>query len=158
MEDNQSGPESTGDRPAAHSARTDKRSDGGTACVIYSVAASCKTTQTIWTGTDDGLVWLTRDGGANWTKITPPGVSAWSKIAQIDASRFDDKLGLCSGKPYASGRSASICISHSRWWKDLGVDQRRASQRCAGKCGARRPGADGIAVCRHGTRCVDLVR
>jgi photosystem II stability/assembly factor-like uncharacterized protein len=58
--------------------------------VLYSVAASYKTMQTIWTGTDDGLVWLTRDGGANWTKITPPGVEPWSKIAQIDASRFDD--------------------------------------------------------------------
>ncbi len=58
--------------------------------VIYSLAASYKTTQTIWAGTDDGLVWITRDGGTNWTRITPPGVSAWSKIAQIDASRFDD--------------------------------------------------------------------
>ncbi|HTU49107.1 MAG TPA: hypothetical protein VMF56_00855 [Acidobacteriaceae bacterium] len=58
--------------------------------VIYSVAASYKTTQTIWAGTDDGLVWITRDGGANWKNITPPGVAPWSKIAQIDASRFDD--------------------------------------------------------------------
>ena len=58
--------------------------------VIYSVAASYKTAQTIWAGTDDGLVWITRDGGGNWTKITPPGVAPWSKIAQIDASRFDD--------------------------------------------------------------------
>ena len=58
--------------------------------VIYSVAASYKTTQTIWAGTDDGLVWITRDGGKNWTNITPPGVEPWSKIAQIDASRFDD--------------------------------------------------------------------
>ena len=58
--------------------------------VIYAIAASYKTTRTIWAGTDDGLVWITRDGGANWTKITPPGVAPWSKIAQIDASRFDD--------------------------------------------------------------------
>ena len=57
---------------------------------IYSVAASYKTTQTIWAGTDDGLVWITRDGGAHWTNITPPGVTPWSKIAQIDTSRFDD--------------------------------------------------------------------
>ncbi len=57
---------------------------------IYAVAASYKTTQTIWAGTDDGLVWITRDGGADWKNITPPGVTAWSKIAQIDASRFDD--------------------------------------------------------------------
>lgn len=58
--------------------------------VIYSVAASYKNTQTIWAGTDDGLVWITRDGGAHWTNITPPGIRPWSKIAQIDASRFDD--------------------------------------------------------------------
>jgi len=57
---------------------------------IYAVAASYKTTQTIWAGTDDGLVWITRDGGANWSSITPPNVTPWSKIAQIDASRFDD--------------------------------------------------------------------
>jgi photosystem II stability/assembly factor-like uncharacterized protein len=57
---------------------------------IYAVAASYKNTQTIWAGTDDGLVWITRDGGTHWNKITPPGLTPWSKIAQIDASRFDD--------------------------------------------------------------------
>ena len=77
--------------------------------VIYSVAASYKTTQTIWAGTDDGLVWITRDGGARWSKITPPGVTAWSKIAQIDASHFDDdtayvavnRMRIDDMKPYA---------------------------------------------------------
>jgi photosystem II stability/assembly factor-like uncharacterized protein len=58
--------------------------------VIYSVAASYKNTQTIWAGTDDGLVWVTRDSGKHWTDITPPGTTPWSKIAQIDASRFND--------------------------------------------------------------------
>jgi len=58
--------------------------------VIYSVAASYKTTQTIWAGTDDGLVWITRDGGEQWANVTPPEVSPWSKIAQIDVSRLDD--------------------------------------------------------------------
>ena len=63
---------------------------------IYAVAASYKTTQTLWAGTDDGLVWITRDGGANWTKVTPPGVPAWSKITQIDASHFDDDTAYVS--------------------------------------------------------------
>ena len=58
--------------------------------VIYAVAASYKTAQTLWAGTDDGLVWMTRDGGAHWADITPPGTTPWSKIAQIDAGRFDD--------------------------------------------------------------------
>jgi hypothetical protein len=54
-------------------------------------------------------VWITRDSGANWSKITPPGVTAWSKIAQIDASRFDDdtayvavnRLRVDDLRPYA---------------------------------------------------------
>lgn len=71
--------------PALTPAQLDQRRG-----VIYAIAASYKTVQTIWAGTDDGLLWLTRDGGANWSKITPPEVQPWSKIAQIDASRSDD--------------------------------------------------------------------
>lgn len=44
----------------------------------------------MWAGTDDGLVWRTEDGGKNWSDVTPPGLTAWSKVAQIDASHFDD--------------------------------------------------------------------
>ncbi|HTF37927.1 MAG TPA: glycoside hydrolase, partial [Blastocatellia bacterium] len=31
----------------------------------------------------------TRDGGKNWSNVTPPGVTAWSKISIMDAGRFD---------------------------------------------------------------------
>ena len=80
--------ESTGQPPSVPALTAEQQAERRG--VIYSVAASYKTTQTIWAGTDDGLVWITRDGGAHWSKITPPGVAPWSKIAQIDASRFDD--------------------------------------------------------------------
>ena len=63
---------------------------------IYSVAASFKTTNTIWAGTDDGLVWITRDAGKNWKNITPPNLIPWSKVTQIDASRFDDNTAYVS--------------------------------------------------------------
>jgi photosystem II stability/assembly factor-like uncharacterized protein len=57
--------------------------------VIYAVAPSGKDIGVIWAGTDDGLIHLTRDGGKSWTNVTPPGVTSWSKISQIDAGRFD---------------------------------------------------------------------
>jgi photosystem II stability/assembly factor-like uncharacterized protein len=57
--------------------------------VVYALAPSYVHRGTIWAGTDDGLVWITRDG-AHWTNVTPPGLTPWSKVAQIDASRFDD--------------------------------------------------------------------
>ena len=57
--------------------------------VIYSVAPSPLDANLIWAGTDDGLIWLTRDGGQNWREVSPPGLTPWSKIAQLDASHFD---------------------------------------------------------------------
>ncbi|HLJ94525.1 MAG TPA: hypothetical protein VKU02_15160 [Gemmataceae bacterium] len=57
--------------------------------VIYTVAPSYRDLQTIWAGTDDGLIHVTRDGGKTWKDVTPPGVTSWSKISIIDAGRFD---------------------------------------------------------------------
>ncbi len=57
--------------------------------VVYAIAPSYIDAREIWAGTDDGLVWLTRDGGKQWTNVTPPGIGAWNKITQIDASHFD---------------------------------------------------------------------
>lgn len=56
--------------------------------VIYAVAPSPTDANVIWCGTDDGLLWLTRDGGKNWTNVTPSAITSWSKIAQLEASRF----------------------------------------------------------------------
>jgi photosystem II stability/assembly factor-like uncharacterized protein len=58
--------------------------------VIYSLAPSHKDINVIWAGTDDGLIHVTRDGGKTWSNITPPDLTPWSKVAQLDASHFDD--------------------------------------------------------------------
>jgi photosystem II stability/assembly factor-like uncharacterized protein len=57
--------------------------------VIYTIAPSPKDINVIWAGTDDGLVHITRDGGKNWDNVTPPDISAWSKISIIEASHSD---------------------------------------------------------------------
>ncbi len=44
---------------------------------------------TIWAGTDDGLIHITRNGGATWQNITPPQLRSWAKVSLIDAGRFD---------------------------------------------------------------------
>ena len=58
--------------------------------VVYSLAPSYKDVNTIWAGTDDGLLHITNDGGKKWTNITPKEITSWSKISQIDASRYDN--------------------------------------------------------------------
>src|SRR5205807_574718 len=41
---------------------------------IFAIAPSRLERGTIWTGSDDGIVSVTRDEGKHWTKVTPPGV------------------------------------------------------------------------------------
>ena len=57
--------------------------------VVYAIAPSTLDAKLIWAGTDDGNVWVTHDGGAHWQNVTPPQLTAWSKVGIIEASRFD---------------------------------------------------------------------
>lgn len=57
--------------------------------VIYTIAPSFKDINTIWCGTDDGLIHITKDGGKNWRNVTPASITAWSKISLMDAGHFD---------------------------------------------------------------------
>jgi hypothetical protein len=54
--------------------------------VIYTVAESPRQKGLIWAGTDDGLIWITRDGGGHWSNVTPKDLPAWSKVSMIEAS------------------------------------------------------------------------
>ena len=58
--------------------------------VVYTVAPSYQDINTIWAGTDDGLIHITKDGGTHWKNITPSTLTSWSKVSMIDASRFDN--------------------------------------------------------------------
>jgi len=64
--------------------------------VIYSLAPSFKNVNTLWAGTDDGLIWLTRDGGKKWNDVTPKELTPWSKVTQISASHFDEETAYAS--------------------------------------------------------------
>jgi hypothetical protein len=76
--------------------------------VIYAIAPSRTKDHDIWVGTDDGQIWRTRNEGKQWTNVTPPGLTAWSKVGIIEASHFDsetayaaiDRHRLDDFKPY----------------------------------------------------------
>jgi photosystem II stability/assembly factor-like uncharacterized protein len=57
--------------------------------VIYTVAPSPKDINTIWCGTDDGFIQLTKDGGKTWNNVTPTSITSWSKVSLMDAGHFD---------------------------------------------------------------------
>jgi len=56
---------------------------------VFALAPSPRDTQVLWAGSDDGLVHVTRDGGATWTNVTPPDLPEWALISIIDASAHD---------------------------------------------------------------------
>lgn len=56
---------------------------------IFSIAESPVAAGQIWVGTDDGLVHLTRDGGANWTNVTSKKWPEWATVEAIEPSRAD---------------------------------------------------------------------
>jgi len=57
-----------------------------TYAVVFALAPSPLDGNVIWAGSDDGLVHVTRDGGKNWTKITPPGLPDFARVSLIEAS------------------------------------------------------------------------
>ncbi len=64
--------------------------------VIYTVAPSYRDVKTIWAGTDDGLIHITRNGGTTWTNVTPPELKSWAKVSLIDAGRFDSNTAYAA--------------------------------------------------------------
>jgi len=58
--------------------------------VIYAIGPSPLNVDVIWAGTDDGRVHLTRNGGKDWIEVTPPAMSSWDKVSQIDVSHFEE--------------------------------------------------------------------
>ncbi len=58
-------------------------------CTVFTIIESPVAKGVIWTGSDDGLVQVTRDGGKKWDNVTPPGMPEWIRINSIDASPHD---------------------------------------------------------------------
>ncbi len=64
--------------------------------VIYTIAPSRLADRDLWAGTDDGLIWRTRDEGAHWTNITPAALTPWSKVGIIETSYFDPETAYAA--------------------------------------------------------------
>jgi photosystem II stability/assembly factor-like uncharacterized protein len=69
---------------------------------IFYVAESPLEPGVIWTGSDDGLIHVTRDGGKSWKNVTPKGLPEWIMINEIDASPYDKGGAYVAATMYKS--------------------------------------------------------
>ena len=84
---------------------------------IFAVAPSPLDLNVIWTGSDDGLVHLTRDGGRTWSNVTPPALPEFSRVSAIDASHRSPGTAYLAAKRYLQDdRSPYIYRTHD-WGK-----------------------------------------
>jgi len=54
--------------------------------VIFALSEDPADARTLWAGSDDGRVHITRDGGASWQNITPPNMPTYGTVENIDLS------------------------------------------------------------------------
>jgi photosystem II stability/assembly factor-like uncharacterized protein len=67
---------------------------------IFTMAESSLEAKTLWVGTDDGLVQLTRDGGKTWDNVTPKGIPDWIRINSLEISPHDKATAYVAATMY----------------------------------------------------------
>jgi photosystem II stability/assembly factor-like uncharacterized protein len=86
---------------------------------VFTVAPSRHESTTIWTGSDDGLVHVTRDLGKSWADVTPSDLPDFTRISLIEASQHNAGTAYLAGNRYQlSDRAPYVFKTHDygRTW------------------------------------------
>lgn len=97
-------------------------------CTIFAAVESPYEKDLIWTGSDDGLVHLTRDGGTTWKNVTPPQMPEWTMINSIEVDPFIKGGAYIAGTRYKLGDYRPLLYktkNYGKTWTDItkGIDQ-----------------------------------
>jgi photosystem II stability/assembly factor-like uncharacterized protein len=74
-----------------------------TYATVFTIAPSPRDGNVIWTGSDDGIVSVTRDGGRTWNRVTPPDLPEFARISLVDASPHDAATAMVAANRYQRG-------------------------------------------------------
>ncbi len=89
---------------------------GETYATLADVVISPHDANVIWTGSDDGLVHLTRDGGKTWADVTPKGLPE-GQVNAIEVSPHDPASAYIAVYRYKLGDNAPYALKTSDWGK-----------------------------------------
>jgi photosystem II stability/assembly factor-like uncharacterized protein len=88
-----------------------------TYATVFTLAPSPRDGKVIWAGSDDGLVHVTRDGGAQWLEVTPPGLPEFTRVSLIEASPHDAGTAYLAGNRYQRSDRAPYVYKTSDYGK-----------------------------------------
>ncbi len=96
-------------------------------CTIFAADESPLKEGIIWVGSDDGLVHVTKDGGANWTNVTPPTLPEWTTINGLEPDPFNEAGCYIVGTRYKMGDFKPYIYkteNYGQTWRkiDSGID------------------------------------
>ncbi|HEY2848936.1 MAG TPA: hypothetical protein VGI97_03605 [Gemmatimonadaceae bacterium] len=83
------------DAAAAATFNTDGHRNGQRG-VVYTISPSPLLVPMVWIGTDDGFIQMTTNDGKTWQNVTPPALTAWSRVTTVEASHFDFNAAYAS--------------------------------------------------------------
>ena len=89
---------------------------------IFAVNESKQEDGLIWTGSDDGLVHVTKDGGENWTNVTPKKMPEWMMVNCIEIDPFTKGGAYIVGTKYKSGDYLPYIYkteNYGKTWKQI---------------------------------------
>jgi photosystem II stability/assembly factor-like uncharacterized protein len=92
--------------------------------VVFALAESPRTAGVLWAGTDDGKLWMTADGGENWTDLTPglPAAVRGHWITNLEPGQADDNVAYLVASAYRSGTYAPLVYrtgDRGRTWQSV---------------------------------------
>lgn len=89
---------------------------------VFALAPSFHDVNTIWAGSDDGLIHITRNNGTKWTNITPPDMPKHTRVSIIDESRHKAGTAYVAAKRYQMGDRAPYIwktADYGKTWKKI---------------------------------------
>jgi photosystem II stability/assembly factor-like uncharacterized protein len=93
-----------------------------TYATIFTIAPSPHDQNVIWTGSDDGYVQITRDGGKTWTNVTPPDLREFARISMIEVSPHRPAAAYVAAKRHQSDDRAPYAYKtedYGRTWTKI---------------------------------------
>ncbi len=112
---------------------------------LYAIAESPLEKGVIWTGSNDGPFYVTRDDGKTWTNVTPKDLPPGGRVQYIDASPHPQGLGVLRGVSLSARRLPAVHLQDRRLRQDVDAADRRQERHSRRLADARRARRSRIA-------------